>query len=135
MRKKSKSRKQGEAAKLEMTPMIDVVFQLLIFFLVTLKQEDILSQLNAIAPAPDPEARPDEQPPTIEIQVHEGGFIWRGRPVKIERLRRDLKRLSGSSDKTMIVLKVTENSRHEYLVQAMDACYSAGLRNLAVFTM
>jgi biopolymer transport protein ExbD len=37
-----RKRNKGETPKLDMTPMIDVVFQLLIFFVVTLKQEDIL---------------------------------------------------------------------------------------------
>ena len=45
---------KGESPKLDMTPMIDVVFQLLIFFVVTLKQEDILSKLSAARPAPNP---------------------------------------------------------------------------------
>jgi len=56
MAKKRKGRNKGDAAKLEMTPMIDVVFQLLIFFIVTLKQEDILSHLDVSRPAPDPES-------------------------------------------------------------------------------
>ena len=47
MKEKSESRE----AKVEMTPMIDVVFQLLIFFVVTLKQEDILSRFSAARPA------------------------------------------------------------------------------------
>ena len=58
-----------EDAKVEMTPMIDVVFQLLIFFVVTLKQEDILSKLMASRPAPDPTAKPDQQPDLIDITV------------------------------------------------------------------
>ena len=52
MAKKSR-RKPGGNVALEMTPMIDVVFQLLIFFIVTLKQEDIMANLEALRPAPD----------------------------------------------------------------------------------
>ena len=36
MKKQKKQRNKGDEATLEMTPMIDVVFQLLIFFIVTL---------------------------------------------------------------------------------------------------
>ena len=43
-----KGKNKGEEATLEMTPMIDVVFQLLIFFIVTLNQPDILSQFDAL---------------------------------------------------------------------------------------
>ena len=56
--KRKRQRKEQEAAALEMTPMIDVVFQLLIFFIVTLKPEDICSHLDVSRPAPDPNAPP-----------------------------------------------------------------------------
>lgn len=48
-------RGRRDVSRLEMTPMIDVVFQLLIFFLVTLRQEDILAQLQAMRPSPPPD--------------------------------------------------------------------------------
>ena len=52
---------KGESPKLDMTPMIDVVFQLLIFFVVTLKQEDILAKLSAARPAPNQDEKVKEQ--------------------------------------------------------------------------
>jgi biopolymer transport protein ExbD len=61
-----------------MTPMIDVVFQLLIFFVVTLKQEDILSKLSAARPAPDPNANPQKQPDPTTIIVCPQGFLFNG---------------------------------------------------------
>lgn len=51
MRHKSNRRKTSEA-KLEMSAMIDVVFLLLIFFVLTVKVEDTLASLNVSAPAP-----------------------------------------------------------------------------------
>ena len=41
------ARKPQENPQLDMTPMIDVVFELIIFFVVTIQQEDIFSKLNA----------------------------------------------------------------------------------------
>ena len=46
------ARKPQDNPQLDMTPMIDVVFELIIFFVVTIKQEDIFSKLNANRPAP-----------------------------------------------------------------------------------
>ena len=46
------ARKPQENPALDMTPMIDVVFELIIFFVVTIKQEDVFSKLNANRPAP-----------------------------------------------------------------------------------
>ena len=76
MGKKRKTRNKGEAAKLEMTPMIDVVFQLLIFFIVTLKQEDILSHLDVSRPAPDPDTTPEEViDDLLTIEVGRTGWV------------------------------------------------------------
>ncbi|MBQ2345755.1 MAG: biopolymer transporter ExbD, partial [Kiritimatiellae bacterium] len=40
------ARKPQENPQLDMTPMIDVVFELIIFFVVTIKQEDLFTKLN-----------------------------------------------------------------------------------------
>ena len=82
--------RSNEEPKVEMTPMIDVVFQLLIFFVVTLKQEDILAKLMASRPAPDPNAKPDQQPDLIDITVHKHGFIFKQRAVSLEGLDRQI---------------------------------------------
>ena len=41
------ARKPQDNPQLDMTPMIDVVFELIIFFVVTIKQEDLFAKLNA----------------------------------------------------------------------------------------
>ena len=45
-------RRPQENPALDMTPMIDVVFELIIFFVVTIKQEDLYTRLNVNRPAP-----------------------------------------------------------------------------------
>jgi len=68
---RERKRKDDSRATLEMTPMIDVVFQLLIFFIVTLKQNDITAYLDAMRPQPDPNPAPNaEEPLTISIGPH-----------------------------------------------------------------
>ena len=54
-------RRAFEETKLDMTPMIDCVFQLLIFFLVTMKFEDIIAHLDVYRPSPDPNAPPPKE--------------------------------------------------------------------------
>lgn len=132
--KKSKNRNRGEAPKLEMTPMIDVVFQLLIFFIVTLKQEDILSRLDIVRP------QGESTPPTtpvdlLEITVYKDGYVLRGRKVSIQELDRQLSRLAGFSNKFSVVIKCTADSPHSYLVKLLDVCAKSELSNLNVFSM
>ncbi|MBQ7722393.1 MAG: biopolymer transporter ExbD [Kiritimatiellae bacterium] len=124
-----------EDAKVEMTPMIDVVFQLLIFFVVTLKQEDILSKLMASRPAPDPTAKPDQQPDLIDITVHKHGFIFKGKPVSLEGLDRTIERYSRGSKNANVIIRCTSDSKQRYLVQAMDICSKYKMKNLSIFSM
>ena len=124
-----------EEAKVEMTPMIDVVFQLLIFFVVTLKQEDILAKLMASRPAPDPSAKPDEQPELIDITVHKHGFIFKQRAVSLEGLDRQIERYSRMSKNATVIIRCTSDSKQRYLVQAMDICSKYKMKNLSIFSM
>ena len=50
---RARKRPEGAQAELEMTPMIDVVFQLLIYFIVTTKPIDVITNLDVFRPAPD----------------------------------------------------------------------------------
>lgn len=127
--------RSSEEPKVEMTPMIDVVFQLLIFFVVTLKQEDILAKLMASRPAPDPNAKPDQQPELIDITVHKHGFIFKGKPVSLETLDRQIERYSKFSKNANVIIRCTNDSKQRYLVQAMDICSKYKMKNLSIFSM
>jgi len=127
--------RSSEEPKVEMTPMIDVVFQLLIFFVVTLKQEDILAKLMASRPAPDPNAKPDQQPDLIDITVHKHGFIFKQRAVSLEGLERQIERYSRMSKNATVIIRCTSDSKQRYLIQAMDICSKYKMKNLSIFSM
>jgi biopolymer transport protein ExbD len=130
------ARKQYENPQLDMTPMIDVVFELIIFFVVTIKQEDLFSKLNANRPAPNPnkvdQKVVDEQ---IEIQVAANGLIYNGRGVSLGELDRNIKEAARISKKTTVLLQCALDSPHKYLVDALDICSKHGLHNLSIFSM
>jgi len=127
---------KGETPKLDMTPMIDVVFQLLIFFVVTLKQEDILAKLSAARPAPNTdETIKPVQPDLINVIVAPQGFIFNGRPMRLPELDRGIERLSGYSKTAMVIIKCTADSPHAFLVQVLDVCNKYGMTNLSIFSM
>lgn len=132
---KKKSRKPDENPKLEMTPMIDVVFQLLIFFIVTLKQEDILSRLSAARPAPDSTATAEKQPELITIDVCSDGFLFNKSQVTYGALDANLRKLSSFSKGSSILIRCTADSPHSYLVQALDLCNKHQMTNLSIFSL
>ena len=127
---------KGEVPKLDMTPMIDVVFQLLIFFIVTLKQEDILSKLSVARPAPSTDEKLKENPPElINVVIAPQGFIFNGRAMRLNELDRGIERLAGYSKTAMIIIKCTADSPHAMLVQVLDVCNKHGMTNLSIFSM
>jgi biopolymer transport protein ExbD len=126
-----------EQVQLQMTPMIDVVFQLLIFFIVTLKQEDILSHLDVSRPAPDQTVRPPEKQldELLTIEVYKDGYIMQGRRVPLSTLDRRLTKLAEYSKDISVIIKCTADSPHKNLIQLLDICAKADLHNLSVFSM
>ena len=130
------ARKVTENPSLDMTPMIDVVFELIIFFVVTIKQEDLFSKLNANRPAPNPN-RPNEKvvDEQIVIEVGANGLIYNGRPVSVKELDRNIKLAASVSKKTTVLLQCALDSPHRFLVDALDVCNKHGLQNLSIFSM
>jgi biopolymer transport protein ExbD len=131
---KERKKNKGEAASLEMTPMIDVVFQLMIFFIVTLKQEDILAHLDVSRPQGQP---PDkrEEIPLLTVLVYKDGFVLQGQRVALEEMERQLTKLASYNPDVSVVIKCTMDSPHAYLMQLLDICAKANLTKLAVFSM
>jgi biopolymer transport protein ExbD len=130
------ARKEQENPKADMTPMIDVVFQLMIFFLVTIKQEDIFSKLNANRPAPNSSSSESETNDSqIRIDIGPGGIVLNGRGMSLRELDRNLKQLAKTSKKATVLVRCTMDSPHKYLVNALDTCNKYELYNLSIFSM
>ena len=131
------SRLEKQDPQLEMTPMIDVVFQLLIFFIVTLKQEDILARLDISRPAPDSQQREEQIEDMVEVIVGhlQTGFSMNGRIMTLRELDQRLRELSAVSRQVPIIIKCTAKSKHQKLIELLDICSKYRLTNLSVFSM
>jgi len=127
-------RKTWESPKLDMTPMIDVVFQLLIFFVVTLKQEDILSKLVAARPSVST-LNGGDQIDQQAIVISAQGFTFGGRPMRLQELDTVLKRRATYTKNAMLLIKCTKDSPHAFLIQALNACNKYELSNLSILSL
>lgn len=116
-----------------MTPMIDVVFQLLIYFLVTFTTPDVLAHLDISRPAPDAsQTEPRTPPKMIRVNIYEEGFSLNGRAVSKNELERILNRLAGFSKSQTVLITCAGGSEHSMLVGVLDVCAGAGLNQLSV---
>ena len=134
------ARKPQQDPKLDMTPMIDVVFELIIFFVVTIKQEDVFSKLNANRPAPSSGKSEDSSDTTVTIEIGRGRdangvLVYNKREVRRSELDQNLREVARTSKKTPIIIKCTEDSPHKALVDALDICYRNQLFSVSIFTL
>jgi biopolymer transport protein ExbD len=134
------ARKPQENPALDMTPMIDVVFELIIFFVVTIQQEDLFTRLNANRPAPSTGSSSNESDTTVTIEIGRGRdangvLVYNKREVRRQELNNYLRDVARTSKKTPIIVKCTGDSPHKALVDVLDICYRHELFSVSIFTL
>ena len=134
------ARKPQDNPQLDMTPMIDVVFELIIFFVVTIQQEDIFSKLNANRPAPASGSASESSDTTVTIEIGKGRdangvLVYNKREMRRAEIDQNLKEVARTSTKTPIIVKCTEDSPHKALVDVLDICYRNKLFSVSIFTL
>jgi len=117
-------------AELDMTPMIDVVFQLIIFFVVTVDlQSKALETKIRMAMSPHGPVEEAKDPRTVVVDVDSKGQI------SIARTRLNEKQLlmiltkarNTSGQSTPIVIRGDLKAPHSEIKRVMDVCGAAGL--------
>jgi biopolymer transport protein ExbD len=131
---KRRRRIPQEAGELQMTAMIDVVFQLLIYFIVTIKPIDVIAHLDVFRPSPEKKQEQLETPPKmIRIQVlPDGYFTINDRPVGMPEMDNLITKLASIDVNQTIMIMCSAQSRHEDLVRVLDLCAKSGLTSLSV---
>ena len=123
-------RKQYPDAKLDMTPMIDVVFQLIIFFVVTAAMQDKAMETNVrMAMAPNGPVESVKDPRTVTVDVVTDGTIQimktRLSEGQLFTILNNARKTSGQS--TPVVIRGDLLAKHEAVKRVMDICGKAGL--------
>ncbi len=125
-----------EELAINITPLIDVVFLLLIFFMVT---TTFSRETRLLANLPQADAELTESQPTqLEIVVaREGTYAINGRALvngRIETLMRGLELESGGDLNLPILLIADAEASHQSVVTAMDAIGQSGFTRLSIAT-
>ncbi len=110
-------------ADVDMTPMLDIVFILLIFFIVTtsfVKEEGLL--INR----PKAKNNPNENnTPTVVVQIGETGLVkFNGRLVDIERLSARIESFLSENQTNSAVVIAHDNVAHDKVVKVIDSISS-----------
>ena len=126
---RSRLRNKDEAS-VDMTPMLDVVFIMLIFFIVTasfVKEAGIdVNRQQAVSAEPQETAN-------VVVAITESGQIWiDGRPVDVRAVRANIERLHAENPKGTVVIQADVHSENGLLVQVLDAARLAGVDDVAL---
>lgn len=117
-----------------MTPMIDVVFQLLIYFVVSFKAPDIFSSMEINLPQPDKDRVTQSDPPAVKIGVYDGTFTLDGRQVSVDKLRERCQLYAENDTHQHIIVLATAESSHRYLIEVLETLQVSELRNISVIS-
>ena len=135
-RRGKKRRAKVEEAEVPMSSMIDVVFLLLIYFIVTQKPIIEETLLAVDLPSPSSGPPPKEKPVLFSIDVNYQGakslttYALNQQLCSFEWLKKQLMIQGENSPDTTVIINCGANARHKKLIQLLDACAKAGLNKL-----
>jgi len=106
-------------AEVDMTPMLDIVFIMLIFFIVTtsfIKEEGILINRPKAQ-----NSQPTNPTPTIVVQIAETGLVkFNGKPVDIERLSARIENFLSKNQTNSAIVIPSYDTSHDMVVKVID---------------
>ncbi|MDT0497686.1 biopolymer transporter ExbD [Algiphilus sp. W345] len=115
---------------IDLTPMLDVVFIMLIFFIVT---TTFIREAGIEINRPNAQTAQKQERVNILVAIAPNGEIWiDGQRVDIRGLRAAIETLRGKDPDASVVVQADRDARAGLLVEAMDQARLAGVRNVAV---
>ncbi|MGM0985207.1 MAG: ExbD/TolR family protein [Pseudomonadota bacterium] len=127
-RRRSLGTEGGDAGEVNLTPMLDVVFIMLIFFIVT---TSFIKESGVEIERPESSAaslQPDAQ---LMVAITPEGAVWvDGRPVDAHRVGDEVAaRVSGDGG---VVIQADRTATTGLLIEVMDRIREAGVEDMAV---
>ncbi len=134
-----KSTKKRLGVRVDMTPMVDVAFLLLIFFMVTtVFRRPLAMEVNL----PEPDAKvevPESNVVSIYVDKDESMFVKAGKagiePITWQDLRPNLEAAEAENPDTIFLVKIHRQARYEPMVDMMDMLEDAGLDRFSMVPM
>lgn len=125
-----KHRAEEEDASIDMTPMLDIVFIMLIFFIVT---TSFVKEAGIEVNKPDASNATKQKSANIFIAINENGDVWMDkREVDVERVRANIERMLAEQPTEVVIIQADEKAEHGKVVEVMDQVKAAGISRISV---
>ena len=119
-----------EESEVNLTPMLDVVFIMLIFFIVT---ASFVKESGIDVNRPSAATAERKEKGNILVAISEDNQIWIDRrQVDPRALRANIERMHAENPNGAVVILADEESKNKLLVLVMDAARLAGVKNVAI---
>ena len=120
----------SEEAEINITPMLDIVFIMLIFFIVT---TSFTKETGASIIKPQAEQAAALQNGTILIGVRSNDEIWMAkRPIELREVRQMVERAKAENPEGSVVIVADKGSRIGTVTKVMDQVKLAGVEGVAI---
>jgi len=127
--RRARAREQEES-EVNLTPMLDVVFIMLIFFIVT---ASFVKEAGIDVTRPPAATAERKERGNILVAITENDQIWMDRrQVDPRSIRANIERLHAENPQGSVVIQADKNSKNGLLVQVMDAARLAGVNNVSL---
>ncbi|MBT8118401.1 MAG: biopolymer transporter ExbD [Gammaproteobacteria bacterium] len=130
-----------ESVEVNLTPLIDVVFLLLIFFMVT-TTFDRHARLKVSLPESSAKTTQQKDQPLILSIDAKGNYFLNDRQIvnqQLDTLKQALQKVIGEKGQdykdVALVLRADANTPHQSVVRAMDAASQLGMTRLSIATV
>jgi biopolymer transport protein ExbD len=121
---------QEEEAEINITPMLDIVFIMLIFFIVT---ATFVRETGIDVTRPDAQTAQQQQRPPILIAISAEGEIWFDRRrIDIRAVRANVERALAENPEGGVVILADREARTGLLVEVMDEARLAGAPSVSI---
>ncbi len=116
--------------EIDMTPMLDIVFIMLIFFIVT---TSFIKEAGVDVKRPDASTAQRQEASSIYVAVTASGEVWIDRQaVDLRALRSHVERLRLENPEAAAVVQADTDARHGLVVKVMDQLRLGGVETISV---
>jgi len=132
MRRRTNRSSIDQSADIDMTPMLDIVFIMLIFFIVT---TSFVKESGIDVNRPNAQTSETKAKGNIIVGIKANGDVWIDkRLVDIRAVRPNVARLHAENPLGSVIIAADRETKTHVLVQVMDQVRLAGITNAAIAT-
>lgn len=127
---------QRQRPVIQLIPLIDILLYTLIFFMATTVMQQMESELSISVPKAAQSQDSARTPGEIIINIDTAGkVVVNQKALGKNDLRDLLKRISGLYPNQAVIIRADKDTRHESVVDVLDACAAAGIWNISFSTL